>query len=95
MTRTSSKSAGIRKIPSVASPLRAMIWLIVKMVKMMMVAMLEVEKRRYLVGESGEDPGQLSAGEPILLDLKDLLQSFLLYITAPKKSTRMIIAKLG
>ena len=39
MTRTSSKSAGIRKIPSVASPLRAMIWLIVKMVKMMMVAM--------------------------------------------------------
>ena len=56
---------------------------------------MEVKKRRHLVGESGEDPGQLPAGEPILLDLKDLLQSFLLYITAPKKSTRMIIAKLG
>ena len=54
-----------------------------------------MKKRRHLVGESGEDPGQLPAGEPILLDLKDLLQSFLLYITAPKKSTRMIIAKLG
>ena len=46
---------------------------------------MEVKKRRYLVGESGEDPGQLPAGEPILLDLKDLLQSFRLYITAPKK----------
>ena len=65
--------------------MRAMIWLIVKMVKMMRVAMWEVKKRRYLVGESGEDPGQLPAGEPILLDLKDLLQSFRLYITAPKK----------
>ena len=47
--------------------------------------MWKVKKRRYLVGESGEDPGQLPAGEPILLDLKDLLQSFRLYITAPKK----------
>ena len=44
-----------------------------------------MKKRRYLVGESGEDPGQLPAGEPILLDLKDLLQSFRLYITSPKK----------
>ena len=42
MTRTSSKSAGIRKIPSVASPLRAMICLIVKMVKMMRVAMVAI-----------------------------------------------------
>ena len=65
--------------------MRAMICLIVKMVKMMRVAMWEVKKRRYLVGESGEDPGQLPAGEPILLDLKDLLQSFRLYITSPKK----------
>ena len=53
-----------------------------------------MKKRRYLVGESGEDPGQLPAGEPILLDLKDLLQSFRLYITTQKKSTRTIIAKL-
>ena len=45
MTRTSSKSAGIRKIPSVASPLRAMIWLIVKMVKMMMVAMMMMKMK--------------------------------------------------
>ena len=34
----------------------------------------EPVERDDLVGEGGEDPGKAPAGEPVLLDVQDLLQ---------------------